>query len=163
MKNIKKKIAVALISISTMVFIACNSNSNKSNNTNTDNFESNSPSQQQQEQKEESKTNNMNTGNYESNSPSQQEEPQQESSNGLYSYEDNSAKLSIRVSDESWSGKTLIVSGFGEEYDNQNAQYENGIVKGKELFDNSGMVKIGYISGNSLTTSISGQSLTLRK
>ena len=137
MKNIKKHFAVALISMLTMLFIACNSNSNKSNNTNTDNFES--------------------------NSPSQQEEPKEESINGLYSYEDNSAKLSIRVSDESWTGITLIVSGFGEEYDNQNAQYENGIVKGKELFDNSGMVKIGYISGNSLTTSIGGQSVTLIK
>jgi hypothetical protein len=88
---------------------------------------------------------------------------EEESVDGLYTYEDNSAKLSIRVSGSSWFGKTLIVSGFGEEYDNQNAQYDNGIIKGKELFENSGMVKVGYISGNSLTTSIGGQSVTLRK
>jgi hypothetical protein len=137
MKNIQKHFAVALISISTMVFISCNSNSNKSNNSNSDNSES--------------------------NTTIQKEEPKEESVDGLYTYEDNSAKLSIRVSGSSWSGKTLIVSGFGEEYDNQNAQYDNGIIKGKELFENSGMVKVGYISGNSLTTSIGGQSVTLRK
>jgi hypothetical protein len=137
MKNIQKHFAVALISISTMVFISCNSNSNKSNNSNSDNSER--------------------------NTTIQKEEPKEESVDGLYTYEDNSTKLSIRVSGSSWSGKTLIVSGFGEEYDNQNAQYDNGIIKGKELFENSGMVKIGYISGNSLTTSIGGQTVTLRK
>jgi len=137
MKNIQKHFAVALISISTMVYISCNSNSNKSNNSNSDNSER--------------------------NSTIQKEEPKEESVDGLYTYEDNSAKLRIRVSGSSWSGKTLIVSGFGEEYDNQNAQYDNGIIKGKELFENSGMVKVGYISGNSLTTSIGGQSVTLRK
>jgi hypothetical protein len=36
-------------------------------------------------------------------------------------------------------------------------------VKGNDLFENSGMVKVGYVSRNSLTTSIGGQSVTLRK
>jgi len=48
MKNIKKHLAVALISMSTMVFIACNSSSSKSNNSNSGNSESNSSSQQEQ-------------------------------------------------------------------------------------------------------------------
>lgn len=48
MRNIKKYLAVALISMSTMAFIACNGNSNKSNNSNTGNSESNSSSQQVQ-------------------------------------------------------------------------------------------------------------------
>ena len=48
MKNIKKHLAVALISMSTMVFIACNSNSNKSNKSNSGNSESNSSTQQEQ-------------------------------------------------------------------------------------------------------------------
>ena len=48
MKNIKKQLVVALISMSTMVFIACNSNSNKSNNSNSGKSESNSSSQQEQ-------------------------------------------------------------------------------------------------------------------
>ena len=137
MKITKKRFALSLVSISTVLLFSCNSNSNKSNNLNSDNSES--------------------------STTIQKEEPKEESVDGLYTYEDNSAKLSIRVSGSSWSGKTLIVSGFGEEYDNQNAQYDNGIVKGKELFENSGMVKVGYISGNSLTTSIGGQSVTLRK
>lgn len=104
-----------------------------------------------------------NSNSNKSNTTIQKEEPKEESVDGLYTYEDNTVKLSIRVSGSSWSGKTLIVSGFGEEHDNQNAQYDNGIVKGKELFENSGMVKVGYISGKSLTTSIGGQSVTLRK
>ena len=116
MKNTKKYFALGLVSISTVLFFACNSNSNKSNN--------------------------FDSGNSESNTSIKKEEPKEESVDGLYTYEDNSAKLSIRVSGSSWSGKTLIVSGFGEVYDNQNAQYDNGIVKGKELFENSGMVKV---------------------
>ncbi len=51
MKNIKKHLTVALISMSTMVFIACNGNSNKSNYSNSGNSESNSSSQQVQPKK----------------------------------------------------------------------------------------------------------------
>lgn len=92
------------------------------------------------------------------------EQPKEkESVNGLYVYEDNSAKLTIRISGSSWSGKTIIVTGFGSDYDNQNAQYDNGIVKGDDLFESSGMVKVGYIRGNALTTSIGGKSVILRK
>lgn len=99
-----------------------------------------------------------------SSSSSQQEQPKEEESiDGLYSYEDNSAKLTIRISGNSWSGKTIIITGFGSDYDNQNAQYDNGIVKGNDLYESSGMVKVGYVSGHSLTTSIGGQSVTLRK
>ena len=137
MKNIQKHFAVALISISTMVYISCNSNSNKSNNSNSDNSAR--------------------------NSTIQKEEPKEESVDGLYTYEDNSAKLSIRVSGSSWSGKTLIVSGFGEEYDNQNAQYDNGIVNGSDLYESSGNIKIGYIDGSSLVASVFDRQFTLRK
>ena len=57
----------------------------------------------------------------------------------------------------------MMVTGFGSDYDNQNAQYDNGIVKGNDLYESSGMVKVGYVNGNSLTTSIGGQSVTLSK
>lgn len=86
-----------------------------------------------------------------------------ESIDGTYSYRDNSAELVIRISGNSWSGKTMMVTGFGSDYDNQNAQYDNGIVKGNDLYESSGMVKVGYVNGNSLTTSVGGQSVTLRK
>jgi hypothetical protein len=93
-----------------------------------------------------------------------QEQPKEEESiDGLYSYEDNSAKLTIRISGNSWSGKTIIITGFGSDYDNQNAQYDNGIVNDNDLYESSGMVKVGYVSGQSLHTSVAEQSVTLSK
>lgn len=82
---------------------------------------------------------------------------------GTYSYSDNSAQLTITISGNTWSGKTMMITGMGSEYDNQNAQYDNGVVKGNDLYENSGMVKIGYVSGQSLHTSVAEQSVTLRK
>jgi hypothetical protein len=97
-----------------------------------------------------------------SNSQTKQKEEAQ-TVDGTYSYKDNSAELVITISGNSWSGKTMMVTGFGSDYDNQNAQYDNGIVKGNDLYESSGMVKVGYVNGNSLTTSIGGQSVTLSK
>ncbi len=97
-----------------------------------------------------------------SNSQTKQKEEAQTVA-GTYSYKDNSAELVITISGNSWSGKTMMVTGFGSDYDNQNAQYDNGIVKGNDLYESSGMVKVGYVNGNSLTTSIGGQSVTLSK
>lgn len=82
---------------------------------------------------------------------------------GTYTYSDNSVELEITISGDSWYKKTMIVTGFGSDYDGQNAQYNNGTVNGNDLYESSGMVKIGYISGKSLTTSIGGQRVTLRK
>jgi hypothetical protein len=88
---------------------------------------------------------------------------EQETIDGTYSFKDNSAELKITISGSSWSGKTMMITGFGSDYDNQNAQYDNGVIKGNDLYESSGMVKVGYINGNSLTTSVGGQSVTLRK
>jgi hypothetical protein len=85
------------------------------------------------------------------------------SPSGIYTFPDNSAELEITVSGETWSGKTKIISGLGNDYDNQNIKYDNGAVKGNELYESSGMVKIGEIDGNSLTTSIAGKQVTLNK
>jgi hypothetical protein len=85
------------------------------------------------------------------------------SPSGIYTFSDNSAELEITVSGETWSGKTKIISGLGNDYDNQNIKYDNGAVKGNELYESSGMVKIGEIDGNSLTTSIAGKQVTLNK
>ena len=81
--------------------------------------------------------------------------------NGVYSYKDDSAELQIVVSGESWTGKTRIITGMGDEYDK--VEFESGVVKGNELFESSGYVKIGYIQGNTLTTTIGGNSVILRK
>lgn len=86
-----------------------------------------------------------------------------ETIDGTYTYSDNSVELEITIRGDSWYGKTMIVTGFGSDYDSQNAQYDNGSVNGNDLYESSGMVEIGYISGKSLTTSIGGQRVTLRK
>ncbi len=36
----------------------------------------------------------------------------------------------------------------------ESPEYQNGVVKGNDLYDDSGMIKIGYVSGN--TASING-------
>lgn len=85
------------------------------------------------------------------------------SNSGIYTYKDNSTELQITVSGNRWMGKTVIVSGFGEEYDNQNAQYDNGIINGNDLYESSGNIKIGYIDGNSLVATVFDRQVTLRK
>ena len=79
------------------------------------------------------------------------------SPNGTYTYsESNGVKLSIRVSGAVWSGSTKICSYCETEYD-------RGIVRGNDLYDQSGYAKIGYISGNSLYTKAGSSSVTLTK
>jgi hypothetical protein len=85
------------------------------------------------------------------------------SMDGVYSYIDNSAEIEIIVSGDTWTGKTKIISGFGEAYDESNTEYESGIVKGNQLYESSGFVKIGSIDGRSITTSIGGNIINLRK
>ena len=82
---------------------------------------------------------------------------------GVYRYVDNSVEAEVTVSGDRWSGKTMIISGFGRDHDLENAQYDNGIVRGKDLFESSGNLKIGFINGKNLTTSLGDQSVTLMK
>jgi hypothetical protein len=86
-----------------------------------------------------------------------------ESIDGTYRYSDDSGAFEISIFGNQWSGKTLIKSGMGEEYDNQNAQYENGVVKDNNLYDSSGLSQIGYVSNGTISTTIAGQRITLSK
>ena len=70
--------------------------------------------------------------------------------NGTYSKETRDGKMTVTISGNSWRGKTVIKTGFGDAYDNQNAQYDRGLVKGNDLYDESGYVKIGSVSDNSV-------------
>jgi hypothetical protein len=81
--------------------------------------------------------------------------------NGLYKYKDESIRMEINVNVDIWRGSTTIITGMGDDYDK--TEYESGVVNGSDLFESTGMVKIGYISGRSLTTSIGGSSVTLTK
>ena len=83
--------------------------------------------------------------------------------NGTYYVEDNSAIGSITVSGNNWSGSIKIISGLGDAYDNKNKIYDRGIVNGSDVFDKSGHVKIGYIQGKELTTSLGNSRVTLVK
>lgn len=80
---------------------------------------------------------------------------------GIYSYKDESAELQVIISGNSWTGKTVIITGMGDEYDN--AEYERGVVKGNTLYESSGMVEIGNVSNGKLYTSIGGNRVTLTK
>jgi hypothetical protein len=81
--------------------------------------------------------------------------------NGLYQYTDESVRMAITVNGDNWRGSTTIITGMGDDYDK--TEYESGIVNGSDLYESTGYVKIGYINGSSLTTSIGGSSVTLTK
>ena len=83
--------------------------------------------------------------------------------NGVYLYVDNSVEIQIIISEDVWNGKTKIISGLGDEYDNSNIEYESGIVKGNDLYESSGFVKIGVVENKLLKTSIGGNSITLTR
>ena len=119
-KNIKKHLAVALISMSTMVFIACNSNSNKSNNSKSGNSESNSSTQSEQTKVE-------------------------DNIDGVYSGSQNISGLELVAELTIGGNRWSATSQLG--YDSP--EYQNGVVMGNDLYDDSGMIKIGYVSGNS--------------
>ncbi len=79
------------------------------------------------------------------------------SPNGTYTYtESGGVENTITVNGTSWVG-TMKLCDYCDK------SYESGTVKGNNLFDSSGMVKIGSISGSSLSTSLGGSSVTLRK
>lgn len=92
-----------------------------------------------------------------------QENSQIETINGIYSYEGREISLEITINGDSWYGKTMIITGFGSEYDNQQAKYESGIIRGNDLYESRGVVKIGYVRGNNLTTALGEKLVTLRK
>lgn len=53
-------------------------------------------------------------------------------------------QFSVSIYGESWSSVLKINS-----YDD--GSYESGSVRGKDLYDESGYVKVGYVSGNTVT------------
>jgi len=74
--------------------------------------------------------------------------------NGLYSYSDSEGESTIIISGNRWSGKLVIITGFGSSYDNSTANYSNGIVKDGILYDDSGYIELGSVNGTSLTMPI---------
>ena len=89
------------------------------------------------------------SSNYHSSKPNKQK-----SISGVYSYSDSSVKSTISVAGSRWSGKLIIITGFGSSYDNSNATYSSGIVKDGKLYDDSGYIELGSVDGTSLTMPI---------
>lgn len=93
-----------------------------------------------------SNSNQSNSSNSENRSSNQKEQPKEEESiDGIYSGSRNISGLELvaelTISGNSWSASSQL--GYDR------PEYQNGVVKGKELYDASGMIKIGYVSGNS--------------
>ena len=84
----------------------------------------------------------------------------QKSINGVYSYSDNSVKSIVTISENRWRAKLIIISGFGDSYDNSNASYSSGIVKDGVLYDDSGYFELGSANGTSLAIQISSSMVT---
>ena len=112
--------AIALFSIGVVLLISCNGNTTLNNSSNS-----------------------SNSGN---SSSIKTEQPKEvESINGVYSGSQSVsgiefvAKLTVSVN--RWSA----TSKLGDD----SPEYQNGVVNGKDLYDDSGMIKIGYVSGNS--------------
>ena len=70
---------------------------------------------------------------------------QEVSIDGVYTGSQNISGLNLEakltISGTSWSASSQL--GY------DNPEYQNGVVKGSDLYDDSGMIKIGYVSGNS--------------
>ena len=84
-----------------------------------------------------------------------------QNNDGVYSFHDNSVDLKIVIHGQTWTGKTTIITGMGEEYDKP--EYQSGIVIGNDIYESSGNIKIGSVNGRSLTTTISDSQVTLTK
>jgi len=85
------------------------------------------------------KSNNSNSGNSESNSSVE------DNIDGVYSGSQNIMGLELVaeliISGSRWSATSQL--GY------DSPEYQNGVVRGNDLYDDSGMIKIGYVSGNS--------------
>ncbi len=69
---------------------------------------------------------------------------QEVSIDGVYTGSQNISGLNLEakltISGKSWSASSQL--GY------DNPEYQNGVVNGTDLYDDSGMIKIGYVSGN---------------
>lgn len=75
---------------------------------------------------------------------------------GIYDYTSRSIEFSITIKGNIWIEKVRLC-----EY--CDLEYNSGIVSGETLFDNSGYVKVGIISENTVITTIGGQKVILNK
>ena len=77
--------------------------------------------------------------------PTEKIEPLKEIVNGNYFYEGSDANCKILIMGDLWTGSFTFVSRFGAEYNASQAEFQTGVVRGNEIFDESDLVKIGHI------------------
>lgn len=73
---------------------------------------------------------------------------------GTYVYSEDNFEARITISGSNWSGVTIL---FGE------SQYDNGVVIGNSIYDDSGLVEVGYVNGYGLVTTLGSTRVTLMK
>lgn len=78
----------------------------------------------------------------------------EESVDGVYSYAEPNFEAVITISGSSWSGRTTL---YGR------TEYDRGIVRGNDLYEESGYSKIGYVGKERVVTSLGGKRLTMKK
>jgi hypothetical protein len=88
------------------------------------------------------------------------EEWQNSDKNGVYSYSSYQIRFAIQVTGDTWRGETVLVSGMGDSYDNQNAIRSYGKIIDYELYNNVG-AKIGTFDHKGIHTSVGNQRITL--
>ncbi|GAB1350885.1 hypothetical protein MASR1M107_31000 [Ignavibacteriales bacterium] len=74
--------------------------------------------------------------------------------NGIYSFKNSEMSARITILGDKWFGNHKIMGEL---------EVETGLVKGKDLMDESGFVKVGFVSGNKLHTTLFNRQITLRK
>lgn len=62
--------------------------------------------------------------------------------NGLYTYSDSSLKSEVQISGASWRRKVIL--------HNIDTSYDSGIVKNSDLYDSSGLYKLGSTNGKTV-------------
>ena len=73
---------------------------------------------------------------------------------GTYVYSEDNFEARITISGSNWSGVTIL---YGE------SQYDNGVVIGNSIYDDSGLVEVGYVNGYGLVTTLGSTRVTLMK
>jgi hypothetical protein len=80
---------------------------------------------------------------------------------GIYSLEDNSVNFKIIINGNTWSGESMLNTGFGYENDSQTAEYYEGTLIEDQLY--IGDVNVGSVTKNFLDIELGSQSFSLYK
>jgi len=138
----KKFFSVLLIGCFLFSITGCEKNSENSQKKQVNNSQSYSKSSSKKKTSTKKKT--KSNKSYSNSSTNKKEK----SNNGTYKRESSDGYFTITISGSSWRSKHVIRTGFGEAYDEELAQYDSGHINENDLYDSSGYIKLGFVSGN---------------